>query len=92
MARRYKTRLEVAGALDALRGEQLSHELTELIQTGRMDVVLDLGEVRSIDPRAVSVLLVARGILARDRRKLVLHPVSATVRDAFDSLGVSLAS
>jgi anti-anti-sigma factor len=78
----------VSGDLAGDAADELQEAAVELISRTRPSLLIHLGRVRSIDPRAVRVLLAARQRAELlGGRVLVVRP-SAAVREALRNFGI----
>ena len=75
------TVLDVKGKLAGEAGLTLSDAVETLTQDGRLNVLLNLGEVSFVDSGCLGTLLSLRGVVARPGGALKLSNVTARISD-----------
>ena len=75
------TVLDVKGKLAGEAGPTLSDTVETLTQDGRLNVLLNLGEVSFVDSGCLGTLLSLRGVVARQGGALKLSDVTTRISD-----------
>jgi anti-anti-sigma factor len=86
---RASTVVLLGGDLDGYARLALSQALSRVIATRRGDVVIDLAEVRFLDSAGIRELEVARDVLNRQARRLIVRAPSAMAAQILGLLGLS---
>ena len=81
--------VHLAGELDLSVADELRDLLDGLIGGGRAHIELDLSQTRFVDSRAIGVLIGAQKRAQRVGGRILVRRPQATVRKAFDILGLS---
>jgi len=81
-----ETVVALCGELDIASSAGLNEELTDLIDSGATDLVIDLQELDFIDSTGLSAILLANKKL---EGKLVLRQPAALVRQVFEVTGLT---
>jgi anti-sigma B factor antagonist len=83
-----ETVVALCGELDIASSSALNEELTELIESGATDLVIDLQDLAFIDSTGLSAILLANKKL-QGKGKLVLRQPAALVRQVFEVTGLT---
>lgn len=83
-----ETVMALSGELDVASSGALNEELTELIDSGTTDLVIDLQDLAFIDSTGLSAILLANKKL-QGRGSLILRQPVALVRQVFEVTGLT---
>ncbi|HUR48698.1 MAG TPA: STAS domain-containing protein [Acidimicrobiales bacterium] len=81
--------VHLAGELDLSVADELRDLLDRLIVAGRARIELDLSDAKFVDSRAIGVLIGAQKRAQVVGGRILVRRPQATVRKAFDILGLS---
>ena len=81
--------VHLGGELDLSVADELRELLDGLIGGGRAQIELDLSDTRFVDSRAIGVLIGAQKRAQGAGGRILVRRPQATVRKAFDILGLS---
>ncbi|MEH2246781.1 STAS domain-containing protein [Nostoc sp.] len=76
--------LNLSGILDGIRGNELRHEVSNLMDNGADILLLDLKEVKFIDSSGLGALVSVMQMVRNANNKLYLCSISAQVRMLFE--------
>ena len=79
--------LSVSGYIDAATFPQLVKEADEVLNSGHVNLVLDLGGVDYVSSAGLRVLLMAAKAIKQKNGKLALYGLTETVQEIFEISG-----
>ncbi|MFZ5630965.1 MAG: STAS domain-containing protein [Spirochaetota bacterium] len=79
----------LSGRIDSDASQELLHHLTQLIESGNKEFVLDFSGVVSISSTVMRTLLASQKLLKQSGGRMILCSLANNVREVFDITGFS---